>query len=111
MGYTYSKSHALNICQEMNMSKEMISSIRKVVDHFENMQLHPIDCTLTRHFYPIIEEYYDGTMDMKDIKNMYTNWIKDVYKKNAGVFKKLFDYNKRPSLKKFVQLFLEECLY
>lgn len=108
MKYSYSMTHLKRILKELGVSDSTRSKLNAVVLHFEEFNIHPVDCILTHDFYPIIEQL--SGCSKKDTETTFNNLIKRIYEEDKKIFIKLFDYNKRPTLKKFIQLILEECL-
>lgn len=106
--YTYSRTHLVKICHELHMKTSMIDELIKVLTHFEKNNLHPVDYTLTKDFYPIISNM--NGQALREIESSYTVWVKSCYKTDPKIFIRIFEYYKKPTLKKFIQLIFRECL-
>ena len=108
MDYSYSKAHLKAILTDLHASENLKKKMRYLMTICEKHNVHPMDIVLTHDVYPVLEEKFGDTQN--EIKEYLNGWIRKLYKEDKDIFKRLFYYNKRPTLKKFIQLILDECL-
>lgn len=106
--YKYSTIRLRRICKKLKITVQEKHELEFVMKELEKNEKHPLDLVLCRDFYPLIEKKFG--YNKCEVESRYRRMIMNKYSEDKYKIDEILDCNRRPTLKKFIQLIFLETL-
>lgn len=107
--YDYSLERIKRVIKKLDMPSHLAKSIKIFAEYCGANSIHPTDIILTRHYYAIIEERLGYTMPK--LETDFRTFLDKLSKEQYSNIKDIFEYYRKPTPKKMLQLILSDALF